>query len=356
MNRLFVGLLTALCLITAVAGQTYSLSGYINGTTITQITPAIKLVFSVDASVPKPNGGDTATIYYVPGKGLYYAEHVSSDWAGTITPISAYFSFKCTKQGPTYDSAYLNPTPGSYVGMNMTGLNFTATAIPPTKVATPKATPGAEEIWPIGTTVSLSDDTAGATIMYSIGGVFAAYTTPISLTAATTLKAYATKAGNYTLSDTLTAVYTWTPAKLPTPKLSVPAGNIYPGAIDTLSDTLAAVIKYSINGAAFVSYTAPIHLTSATTIKAYATLPGYVSSDTVTAIYTWLTTKTLPRITTTRTVLYTVSRYGLDGKLLFRGVLDDAGYHALISGLHAPYIIQRGISRMFIPGFQSTHP
>jgi len=78
--------------------------------------------------------------------------------------------------------------------------------------------------------------------------------------------------------------------KLPKPSASLPAGNAYPGAVDTLGDTLTATIHYSTNGGAYGTYTAPVHINTATSLKMYATLSGYISSDTVTLVYTWLPT------------------------------------------------------------------
>ncbi|MDR2482789.1 MAG: chitobiase/beta-hexosaminidase C-terminal domain-containing protein [Treponema sp.] len=163
----------------------------------------------------------------------------------------------------------------------------------PDKVAVPRASP---ETGTYTTTqsVTLSCATSGAVIYYTIDGTTPTasspvYTSPVSVTAAATIKAIAVKSG-MTDSDVMTAVYTVL-SKVAAPMASPETGTYTTAQSVTLScATSGAVIYYTIDGTTpTVSssvYTSPISVTAI--IKAVAVKTGMADSDVMTAEYTVL--------------------------------------------------------------------
>ena len=83
---------------------------------------------------------------------------------------------------------------------------------PAVQVASPSFSPAGGEVEE-GTTVTISCDTEGAVIYYTTDGSTpttssAVYSTPIAITSDVTIRAMATKEGNYTASDVVTANFT----------------------------------------------------------------------------------------------------------------------------------------------------
>jgi N-acetyl-beta-hexosaminidase len=141
--------------------------------------------------------------------------------------------------------------------------------------------------------VTISTNTAGATIRYTTDGsspiaTSTPYTGAISLTATTTLKARAFKAG---LADSGVATATYTLAAAAAAPVFSPAAGTFTGSANvTLSSTTAgATIRYTTNGndptVASTVYTAAIPLTASTTIKARAFKAGLSDSPVATANY-----------------------------------------------------------------------
>jgi len=144
--------------------------------------------------------------------------------------------------------------------------------------------------------VSIACATSGATIHYTTNGTAptstsAIYSTPLTFTATTTLKAYATKAGMSDSSVT-SAVYTITipqPVAAPTfSTVSSIAGKSVTVAIT--SATAGATIRYTTNGTTPTStsamYSVPLTFTATTTLKAYATKSSMTDSPVTSAVYT----------------------------------------------------------------------
>jgi hypothetical protein len=170
----------------------------------------------------------------------------------------------------------------------------------PTKtVATPTFSPIAGAV-NAGQTVTISTTTASATIFYtvdgtqpatSVTGTTAKYTAPISITAATTIKAIATAAG-FNKSVVASAAYTISAAQMAaTPSFNPPAGEVDPGTLVMMTSTTPnATIYYTTDGTtpgpSTSKYTAPITITAAVTIKAIATASGFASSAVASAAYT----------------------------------------------------------------------
>lgn len=198
---------------------------------------------------------------------------------------------------------------GKYVSVNGAGallasataigaaekFSFTYTGNPQPQVEMPSITPAGGN-YTTAQTVTMSCATAGATIKYTIDGSTpnassATYTAPISISANTTLKAYAFKSG---LIDSAvnTQTYTFSASQAATPVFS-PAGGNYT-TLQTVAitcSTSGATIKYTTDGstpnASSATYTAPISVSVNTTLKAYAFKPGMTDSPVASATYTF---------------------------------------------------------------------
>ncbi len=160
------------------------------------------------------------------------------------------------------------------------------------KVATPTFSPAAGT-YNNNQSVALSCGTAGATIRYTTNGTDptkttgTVYSTNISVTGTTTIKAIAYKDG-LTDSDVASATYTLVCAN---PTISPAAGSFCGSEDVTLSCTTnGATIRYTTNGntptESSSAYSSAIHLTSTTTIKAKAFKSGYTASAEASATYT----------------------------------------------------------------------
>ena len=140
--------------------------------------------------------------------------------------------------------------------------------------------------------VSISDATAGATIYYTTNGAAPTtastkYTTPISVTKTTTIKAVADASG-FADSEIAVGLYTINAA---VPTFSPVAGTYASAQRVTISDaTTGATIYYTNNGVvpttASTKYTTPIAVAKTTTIKAIAVATGYGNSAVATGLFT----------------------------------------------------------------------
>jgi chitinase len=164
-------------------------------------------------------------------------------------------------------------------------------------VATPMASPAAGT-YASALTVALSTATGGATIHYTTDGSTptagsALYASPISISATTTLKAFAVHDGMNS-SGVLAAVYTINPGgeTVATPT-ATPAGDNYPSAqtVTLATTTGGASIYYTTNGSTPTTgsalYASPITISTATTLKAVAVKSGMHDSGVLTAVYTF---------------------------------------------------------------------
>ena len=142
-------------------------------------------------------------------------------------------------------------------------------------------------------TVKISEGTSGAVIYYTTNGstpttASAVYSSPIAITATTTLKAIAVCAGG-PVSTVASATYTISSAL--TPSFSTGAGTYHAPPTVKISDgTSGAVIYYTTNGAtptpASAVYSAPITIDNTTTLEAIAVYPGGPASAVASATYT----------------------------------------------------------------------
>jgi hypothetical protein len=164
-------------------------------------------------------------------------------------------------------------------------------------VATPVFSPAAGTY--LGTQmVTISDATAGASILYTLdgttpntvaGGSTLAYTAPITVTATEMINAIAI-ALNYSPSAVASAKFT-IESKVATPTFS-PAGGTFPTAQTVTISTTSpgATIYYSTDGTtpttASTQYTAPITVSTTQTIMAIAVASGFLNSNVSSAIFT----------------------------------------------------------------------
>ncbi|MBM7567882.1 chitobiase/beta-hexosaminidase C-terminal domain-containing protein [Paenibacillus sacheonensis] len=153
-----------------------------------------------------------------------------------------------------------------------------------------------------GTSVSLSA-ASGATIYYTTDGSApsasngTAYSEPISISEAMTIKAIAVQSG-MTDSGVLTLSYTLL-AQAATPIADVASGAVVSGTSVSLSAASGATIYYTTDGSApsasnGTAYAEPISISEAMTIKAIAVQSGMTDSGVLTLSYTLLTQAATP--------------------------------------------------------------
>jgi hypothetical protein len=134
--------------------------------------------------------------------------------------------------------------------------------------------------------------TSGATIYYTTDGstpttASTQYSTPISVTQTTTIRAMAAASG---MANSTVASATYT-IRVATPTFSLPSGTYLAPQSVTLSDTTSgATIYYTTDGStpttASTPYTAPISVTRSMTIRAMAAASGMADSNVASATYT----------------------------------------------------------------------
>ena len=159
--------------------------------------------------------------------------------------------------------------------------------------ATPAFTPAAGT-YTSAQSVTIADATPGATIYYTTDGTAPTtastqYTSPIPVSATTTINAIATASG-FATSAVASATYTITPAAA-APVFNPAAGTYTSVQSVTLSDaTPGSTIYYTADGSlptiASKVYSGAIAVSSTTTINAAAVAPGYSMGPVSAAVYT----------------------------------------------------------------------
>lgn len=175
------------------------------------------------------------------------------------------------------------------------GSTSTTPPPPPQAAATPTFSPTAGT-FSASQSVSIADSTSGATIHYTTDGTTpsatsSVYSTPITVAATMTVKAMASASG---YSDSAVASGTFT-INLPvaaTPTFSPAPGSYTTTQNVTLSDSTAgAAIYYTTDSSmpttSSTRYSAPIAVSSTTTIQAIAVASGYANSAVATGTYTF---------------------------------------------------------------------
>ena len=234
--------------------------------TMSTTTPNATIFYTTDGTQPATSAGGSTLLYSAP---------VSIITATAINAIAV---------APNFDN--------SAVG----SVAYTILVLTPT--ATPTFSPAAGVV-SSGTAVTISSVTPGATIYYttdgtqpgtSPGGSTSSYSTPIAITAATTINAIAVAPG-FLASAVASGVYTLTPAA--TPVFTPDAGAVAAGTTVSIGTTTpSATIYYTTDGTSpdtspsRTLYVGPIAITAATTINAVATATGFADSAVATAAYT----------------------------------------------------------------------
>ena len=178
---------------------------------------------------------------------------------------------------------------------NSSVASATYTITPAETVATPTFSPVGGE-YTEAQNVTISCTTSGATIYYTTNGTTpttssSIYSSAIAISATTTIKAIAVKAG-MTTSSVASATYTInTPATVATPTFS-PAGGTYTSAqsVTISCATSGATIYYTTDGTTPTTsssvYGSAISVSTTTTIKAIAVKAGMTNSAVASATYT----------------------------------------------------------------------
>ena len=272
--------------------------------------------------------------YGTSSKAVSYLNLTTSDISGTITQIVVNAS------GASGTSAKLNVTVGgnafgSEKSLTSSATNYTLTGSAsgeiivsltqssakkalfvksivvtytlddPTTVATPEFTPAAGT-YDAAQSVEISCDTDDATIYYTTDGSTpttssSVYSSAISVTETTTIKAFAVKA-DMDDSEVATAEYI---LKAKTPTFSVTEGTYNETqSVEISCATAGATIYYTTNGSTPTTsssvYSSAISVTETTTIKAIAVKASLENSEVATAGYTLkVKTPTLTPVTGT---------------------------------------------------------
>jgi tartrate-resistant acid phosphatase type 5 len=138
--------------------------------------------------------------------------------------------------------------------------------------------------------VNIFYTTDGTTPATSVSGTTLQYTTPINITTGVTIKAIATKTG-YVNSDIGVAVYSLhVDPQLPMVVFSPPSGALITVTVSmSVPEHPLAAIRYTLDGSTPTGistlYTAPILVSTPTTIKAIGTEASYIDSPVATASY-----------------------------------------------------------------------
>lgn len=180
-------------------------------------------------------------------------------------------------------------------GMNNSATATAAYTIGTTQtVATPVFSPAAGT-YTSAQSVSITSATSGAEIRYTTDGSepttsSSLYTTPLTISTTTTVKAKAFKSG-MTASVTATAAYTISSTQTVASPVFNPAGGTYTStqSVTITCATSGAQIRYTTDGTepsvSSALYSAALTISSTTTVKAKAFVSGMTSSATISQTY-----------------------------------------------------------------------
>ncbi|HOW83694.1 MAG TPA: chitobiase/beta-hexosaminidase C-terminal domain-containing protein, partial [Spirochaetota bacterium] len=227
-----------------------------------------------------------------------YTNSISVEINCATSGSDIYYSF----DNVTYDlysgALTITATTSVYAYAVVTGMNDSATAsasyvidIPVGTVETPTFTV------PAGTyassfAVEINCATSGADIYYSYDNVtYDPYSGPLTISATTTLYAYAAASG---MNDSATASASYIIdiplGTVETPYFSVTGGTHYdPFTVEIFCDTPGAEIYYSYDDVTYELYSIPLNIAGATSLYAYAIASGMDDSSIASTVYSYNT-------------------------------------------------------------------
>ena len=213
----------------------------------------------------------------------------NSEWTNISGATSSSYTPNISSEGTTYYRAVVtNNTSGC--STTATSNAATIASVAPSVCKAPTFSV-AEGTYTTNKSVELSCGTDGATIRYTTDGTTptessAAYSSAISVTATTTIKAKAFKAG-LDASSVVSATYT---IQCATPTFSVAAGTHVGSQSVTISTTYGDNIYYTTDGttptASSTLYSSAITVGTSQTVKAIAVKSGCTNSAIASAAYT----------------------------------------------------------------------
>lgn len=200
------------------------------------------------------------------------------------------------KSGESY---FINVYSDTKLNYDNSNLIFTPSTPPSTTVVTSPIFNPTTGIYTSTQSVTLTSATADAIIKYTTDGTIPSaangitYTGPITVPTSMTIKAIAIKSG-MTDSDLAIAAYTINISQQNVSKPTFsPEGGTFSSAtqVTITCATSGAIIKYTVDGttpsaAVGQTYTAPISISSTTSLKAVAIKSGLFDSDVASATYT----------------------------------------------------------------------
>lgn len=287
---------------TGVSGTSYTAAGLVNGSTYYFEVAAVNGAGSgpmsaevsatplAPAAIPhfSPAGGTYNSAQSVtlsdstPGATIYF----TTDGSAPTTSSTAYSGAITVASTQTIKAVAVAP---GYSASTVATATYTIT--PP--AAMPSFNPVGGSYSSVQT-VTLSDDTSGATIYYTTDGstpttASSVYAGPITVAVSQTIKAIAAAPG-YSASDVASANYTITIPIAATPSFSPGAGSYSSIQTVTISDaTPGAVLYYTTDGSAPTTgstlYTGPVMVMMSETLSAIAVASGYANSAVATASY-----------------------------------------------------------------------
>ena len=232
--------------------------------------------YSSIQSVTLSDASSNAVIYYTTDGST---PTTSSSVYSTPIQVSATTTIKAL--------AAASPLSNSAVASALYTINLPA-------AATPIFSPAAG-IYTSAQSVTLSDATSGAVIYYTTNGTTpttssSVYSTPIPVSATTTIEAIAVATG-YNNSAVASATYTINMPAAATPTFSPVAGTYTSAQSVTISDsTSGAVIYYTTDGStpttSSLVYSTPIAVNATTTIQAIAVAAGFSNSSLASGVFT----------------------------------------------------------------------
>jgi hypothetical protein len=273
---------------------------FANGT-ITSTTPTSKSVESAGTYSPTPsisaNGTTNGIVWSLKtdnfgssGSATLYAHDATN--VATLLYSSAQ---NASQDTPGASVKFVVPTIANgkvYVG-TQTQLGVYGLLNGVTPASTPIINPAGQTF--TGTLqVTMSDSTAGASIYYTTDGTTPTtnstkYSSAITVSTTTTVKAIASAAG-FLQSAVASQTYTLQTQTLAPTFSPVPTTYATPQTITISDATSGATIYYTLNGStpttSSTKYTAPITISTTTTLKAIATATGLSASPVSSGLYT----------------------------------------------------------------------